>query len=902
MSASLYAFLERKGDRSHEAHDTSSKPDAGSKESSNQARRDEGEREREREREKDKDKEKDKPGIKPEASESLNLTRAYVLSVAYDGEGRRAFLKLYNEADHRIYLWFDDSGHKPYCLSDMAPQELEGISALIKHPGFLGFEVVKKYDALADQERTMTKIIASDPLAIGGRPTGCIRDILPKAWEADIKYHECYIFDRDIAVGMPYKVEDGRLIKIDFRPPPEVEKAIESLFKDETEEFRELARRWVELLECPVPSFRRAALDIEVSSSVPTRVPNPREAKEPIVAVALSASDGRRLVLLLRRSNLKAPIPSIQGAGIEAFESEADLLRRTFQLIEDYPIILTFNGDDFDLSYLYHRAQKLGFARGEIPIIMGRESATLRRGIHIDLYKFFFNRSIQVYAFGQKYREVTLDDVSASLLGIGKMELTKPISELDYGSLASYCLQDADLTLSLTTMDEDLIMKLIIVLARISHTTIEDLSRQGVSTWLRNMISYEHRRRGWLIPRSEDLLEAKGVTATKAIIEGKKYRGAEVIEPEPGAHFNISVLDFQSMYPSIIRRYNLSYETVRCPHPECQKNKVPGTPHWICGRRRGISSLVIGSLRDLRVKWYKSKSKEKGLPKALAHWYGVISNSLKVVLNAAYGVFGAESFFLYCPPVAEATASIGRYAITETIKEAQAIGMRVVYGDTDSIFLKAPEASKIEKLMEWSKEKFGMELDIDKVYRYAVFSSRKKNYLGVFQDGSVDIKGLTGKKRNTPLFLQTAFFDMIRILSEVKSPEEFDKAKERITDLVKTCYTKLKNRQYSLEELAFNIMMSRGIEGYVKTKPQHIKAAELLAQKGIEITAGDIISFVKVVGPTGVKPVQLASLKEIDVDKYVGYVESTFQQVLDALDIDLKEILGTTRLEFFMPA
>ncbi|MEM3694194.1 MAG: DNA-directed DNA polymerase I [Candidatus Bathyarchaeia archaeon] len=893
MSASLYAFLKGKEDR--ETQDTSPESYAEPRESSSQAKPGEGKGEGA------------KQSPKPEGSISLNLARAYVLSVAYDGEGKRAFLKLYNEADHRIYLWFDDSGHKPYCLSDLTPKELEAISALVKHPGFIGFEVVKKYDALADQERTMTKIVASDPLAIGGRPTGCIRDIIPKAWEADIKYHECYIFDRDIAVGMPYKIEDGKLVKIDFKPPPEVEKSIESLFKDEGEEFRDLARRWVELLECPVPSFRRAALDIEVTSPVPTRVPNPREAKEPIVAVAFSASDGWRRILLLRRSNVKAPLPrsirmpGLPEAEVEAFESEADLIRRTFQIIEDYPIILTFNGDDFDLSYLYHRALNLGFDRKDIPIVMGRESASLRRGIHLDLYKFFFNRSIQVYAFGQKYREVTLDDVGASLLGVGKMELEKPIPELDYESLATYCLQDADITLSLTTMDEDLIMKLIIVLARISHTTIEDLSRQGVSTWLRNMLSYEHRRRGWLIPRSEDLLEAKGFTATKAIIEGKKYRGAEVIEPEPGAHFNVSVLDFQSMYPSIIRRYNLSYETVRCPHPECRKNAIPGTPHWVCGRRRGISSLVIGSLRDLRVRWYKSRAKEKGLPKALANWYGIISNSLKVVLNAAYGVFGAESFFLYCPPVAEATASIGRYAITETIKQAQAIGMRVVYGDTDSIFLKAPETSKIEKLMDWSEERLGMELDIDKVYRYAVFSSRKKNYLGVFQDGSVDIKGLTGKKRNTPLFLQKAFFDMIRILSEVQSAEEFDEAKERITELVKTCYTKLKNRQYSLEELAFNIMMSRTIEGYVKTKPQHIKAAELLAQRGIEVTAGDIISFVKVVGPTGVKPVQLANIKEIDVEKYVGYVESTFQQVLDALDIDLKEVLGATRLEFFMP-
>ena len=63
--------------------------------------------------------------------------------------------------------------------------------------------------------------------------------------------------------------------------------------------------------------------------------------------------------------------------------------------------------------------------------------------------------------------------------------------------------------------------------------------------------------------------------------------------------------------------------------------------------------------------------------------------------------------------------------------------------------------------------------------------------------------------------------------------------------------------------------------------------------------AGDLISFVKVVGETGVKPVQVASIDEVDVRKYVEYLDSTFEQVLDALEINFQELIGTKRLDSF---
>jgi DNA polymerase I len=225
----------------------------------------------------------------------------------------------------------------------------------------------------------------------------------------------------------------------------------------------------------------------------------------------------------------------------------------------------------------------------------------------------------------------------------------------------------------------------------------------------------------------------------------------------------------------------------------------------------------------------------------------------------------------------------------------------VLYGDTDSIFLKNPTEKQIEELTEWSERELKLGLDVDKVYRYSVFSSRKKNYLGVLDDGTVDVKGLTGKKRHIPVIIKRAFDEMKERLAQVKTPTDFEEAKRDIGKIIQSYYTRLKKRRWeTLDELAFHVVLGEAPEKYVKTTPQHVKAARLLEKKGIELKAGDLISFVKVIKDPHVKPVELATNNEIDVDKYVAYLRSTFDQVLDALGLDFDEIIGLTKLERFM--
>ena len=861
-------------------------------------------------------KEKQKRAYPPLALE--NLPPSYFISATYDGKTGKTLIKLYEPISSKIYFWYDNTGHKPYCLTNLSPFELEKINRLMQHPGFDHFEIVDKVDPLLDKAVKVTKIVAKDPLAIGGRPKGCIRDIIPedfpmvaetpispeqiKVWESKIKYYQSYIYDNNLLPGMIYEVKNGKLILKNVEEAEKMVRRIKEIFKEATAEELQHIEGWARLLEYPAPKFLYLALDIEVYSPVPTRMPDPRDAVYPVVCVSLYGSDGQKRVLLLKREGVREGTEHLPaGVTLEYFDSEVKLIKAVFDALWSYPFVVTFNGDDFDLRYLAHRALNHGFRRDEVPIEVGRRVCLLKYGVHIDLYKFFFNRSIQIYAFNNRYRDVTLDDVGKALIGMEKIKLEKNLGELAYTELAKYCFRDAEITFKLASFEDELVMKLILVLARISSMPMEDVSRQGVSRWIRNFMHREHRKRNMLIPNAEEIIAAKGKAATKAIIKGKKYKGAIVVEPTPGVHFNVSVMDFPSLYPSIIKVWNLGYQSILCKHPECRTNLIPDTPHWVCTKKHALESLLIGSLRDLRVQWYKPKSKDKTLPAEIRSWYNIIQGALKVILNASYGVFGAESFDLYCPPVAEATAAIARHSLTQILKEAEELNIQVLYGDTDSIFLKNPSKEQIEKLAQWTEHTLKMSLDVDKVYRYAVFSSRKKNYLGVLEDGSVDVKGLTGKKRHIPIFIKKAFDKMKERLALVKTPADFEKAKKDICEIIRDCYMRLKRREWeNLNELAFNVVLGEEPEHYTKTTPQHVRAARILKEGGTELKAGDLISFVKVTKEPHVKPVELATKNEIDVDKYIAYLHSTFDQVLDALGLDFDEIIGLTKLERFM--
>ena len=241
---------------------------------------------------------------------------------------------------------------------------------------------------------------------------------------------------------------------------------------------------------------------------------------------------------------------------------------------------------------------------------MMRDSATLKQRVHIDLYRTLSNRSFQIYAFSQSYTDFSLNSVSKALLGKEKIDYGLDFDKLTLYQTANYCYNDAQLTYELTSFNGDLLMNLLVIIARIGRMPIDDIARMGVSQWIRSLLYYEHRKRNALIPKKEELQRRTEGVMSDAVIKDKKYRGGLVVEPKEGIHFKVVVMDFASLYPSIIKVRNLSYETVRCSHEECKKNTIPQTNHWTCSKNNGLTSIIIGSLRDLRVNYYKSLSKK----------------------------------------------------------------------------------------------------------------------------------------------------------------------------------------------------------------------------------------------------------------------------------------------------
>jgi len=828
-----------------------------------------------------------------------NMPYGLLISATYNIQKHAAILKFYEPLSQRIFLWADKSGHKPYCYSKLSPDEIP--TEISERDDVLDIKQVKMLDILHDKPIDVSKILVKDPLAIGGTQTSkSIRNLID-TWESDIKYYESYLYDSSLIVGKYYKIENDAVVPYDLEISDETKLSLKSMLLDkqsdtnlpDTKQFDEHVSQWANLLNQPIPKIKRVSLDIEVESEI-GRIPDPKIAEKRITAVGFEGSDGLKQVFVLRKSGIEEGVNELlPGVKIIFYEEtkEKEMILDTFELMKKYPLLITYNGDGFDLPYLYNRASRLGIDRQKNPLYMMRDSATLTDGVHLDLYRTMSNRAFQIYAFGQKYSDFSLNSVSKGLLGEEKIDYGVELNDLTLYQTGKYCQNDARLTYNLTAFNNDLLMNLLIVISRIARMPIDDISRMGVSQWIRSLLYYEHRQNGILIPRRQELDNRSSNVVNEAIIKDKKFRGGLVVEPVEGIHFDVTVMDFASLYPSIIKVKNLSYETVRCSHDACKKNTIPQTNHWVCTKKNGLTSVLIGSLRDLRVNYYKNMAKKDTLSVEEKQLFTVVSQALKVILNASYGVMGAEIFPLYFLPAAEATTATGRHIIMDTIDKCKESGIDVLYGDTDSLFVKKPTSKQIEDIIAKAKMDHNVELEIEKEYRYVVLSGRKKNYLGVTKNGKVDVKGLTGKKSHTPPFIKTLFYELLDILSEIKTAEEFKRAKNKISDKITECARKVQAKEIPLQDLAFNVMISKAPRDYTKTVPQHVRAAKQL-ESIREIKKGDIISYVKILNKPGVRPIEMAQKSEIDTSKYMEFMESTLDQLTSSMDLDFDTILG----------
>ena len=422
------------------------------------------------------------------------------------------------------------------------------------------------------------------------------------------------------------------------------------------------------------------------------------------------------------------------------------------------------------------------------------------------------------------------------------------------------------------------------ILARIANMPLKHaLTSRNVSEWIKSMLHTSYRQLGVLIPNPIDLLKGH---------KPHRVEGALTVAPTPGAFFNMHVLDFESLYPSIIDHYNLSYETVDCGHSSCRERKVPGTSHYVCTQRRGIYSALIGALKDLRIHWFKPQIRKSNLSEEERERAKIISDLLKFLLVSCGGVT-IRIRGLACPPFAESMMSYGRWALRTSWTWAEDKGMRPVYGDTDSLFLDNPSPQQVKWLIAKAKTELGLTLALDKVYPLCVLSAAKKAYFGILPDGTPDIKGLTIGKSSSPPRFRDIFAEAGTPLAGRDNLEKLAKARPKVKEVLRRRIAEIRRGRFSVPEMEQRIKIwkdpSQREADDILTQPY--QAWQQLADAGIVIKRRSEVAFVKVkpfrFGKRifSVKPTQMASKREIDIQDYIRRLELAFQQVLGPLEI-----------------
>ncbi|RLI97701.1 MAG: hypothetical protein DRO99_02630 [Candidatus Aenigmatarchaeota archaeon] len=643
------------------------------------------------------------------------------------------------------------------------------------------------------------------------------------------------------------------------------------------------------------------AFDIECVPQVAGTMPEAK--KDPVVMISI--------VLNKEYKGMKSLVLSTRrGTYSRDFSTEKEMLEEFVKIVNEYdPDVLTgFNANNFDFPYILERMRKEGikptFGRCNTKNVFARNIGTKYK---VSIVGRIIVDSFEIIKKDFSLHRYSLDAVSHELLGERKVAVKhSEIEKLwkgdqkDIDRLVNYCRKDSVLALSL--VEKLRLMDKYVALSRVSGTLMQDTLDSGETTRIENYLLREFNAENYVFPcKPEDRVVKERNKARK-----KELAGGYVIEPVKALHSNVAVLDFKSMYPSIIRTFNICPTTLTNEEREGVIKTPSGAKFVPKSERRGIIPRILENLMVGRQKVKKKlKNTDNEEQKRLLdakQW------ALKILANAFYGHMGYSRAKIYNMDIANAITSCGRKIIQDTSKKIEEeYGYQIVYGDTDSVFVKIDieDMDKLGKIADEISEHITeelpgiMELEFEKVFKRFLPLTKKRYAAWKFERSGkgwkegIDMKGIETVRRDwCPLVSET----LTTIIEILLKKEDIKGALKFFRDVV----VKLNKNEIDLDKLVITKSMTKSASSYAGVQPHIELAKKLKARNPLDAPGiGDRIGYVIIKGngllskrtedPAYVQENGL----EIDSCYYVeNQLLPPIERIFGALNISKSELLG----------
>jgi DNA polymerase I len=653
--------------------------------------------------------------------------------------------------------------------------------------------------------------------------------------------------------------------------------------------------------------LRTLSFDIECVSEKTDDVPNP--SRDPVVMISLVFSEPFR-------GKDGMVIASKQGPGVEGADGEKRMLEKFVEIVNAFdPDIMTgYNINNFDLPYITERMQKNDvrsqFGRcTQKPVTTKKIGIRNRNGITGRVVLDCFEVVKKDFSF-QRYG---LDFVAEKLLGKKKHDVKKSeIQKLwrggpaDMKKLADYCRNDSDLVMEI--LQSKRIADKYIALSKVSGTLLNDTLESGETSRIENYLLREFNREGYVFPCKP----ASDEVSRREQRKEAELEGGWVFEPIKELHSDVAVFDFKAMYPSIIISYNICPTTILKGelHMDGELVAKSGARFMPITVRQGIIPRILEHLTSERQAVKKKQKKETDRERLrqleAKQW------ALKIMANAFYGHMGYSRARVYDLDIANAITATGRETIKEVAKTIEGkYNHQVVYGDTDSVFVKMDTDDMnaiydigVKMSSEISEDLPGvMELDFEKVFkrflpltkkRYAAWRFDRKED-GTWKD-KIETKGIETVRRDWCPLVGETVQKVIEILlkeDDVKGALKYFKG---VLNLLVT-------GQIEIQKLVITKTMTKSAGAYDGTQP-HIELVKKMQARspGEAPGIGDRISYVIVKGrdmlskrtedPEYVRDHGL----QVDSQYYIeNQLLPPIERIFKGLNISKSELLGNGR-------